>query len=246
MYNLFFGIGIICGILMFYHLCKKEEIPTKNVDSILILLVIALLAAFVSSALFDNLVHGRFKSDEGFFSGFTFYGGLLMSSFIIVIGCFIVFKDSLKVYRMLNILSVCLVLGHAFGRIGCFLGGCCYGLETNSIFGFVFPVYDINGLVVDHHKVLPTQLYESVFLFVLFVFLYRDLKNAFIKYLIGYGTFRFLLEFLRGDERGVLFTNILHPSQFVSMLLISTGIVLLILKKKNVILKNTSVPDLPP
>ena len=234
MYNLFVGIGIVSGILMFYHLCKKENIPSKYMDNIILLLVISLFTGFFSSAAFDNFVHGKFNVIDihTFFAGFTFYGGFIGGFVTILIGSFILLKEGNRIYQLLNILAICMILGHAIGRIGCFLGGCCYGISTDSILGVIFPIYDVNGSVTSYSKVLPTQLYEAGFLLVLFAFVYNRRERAFTYYFMGYGVFRFLIEFIRGDNRGILIIDTLQPSQYISILLILIGVVLLIWRRR--------------
>jgi len=120
---------------------------------------------------------------------------------------------------------VCAVLCHAFGRVGCFLGGCCYGRETNSIFGIYYPMPHINGAIEVSTKVFPVQIYESLFLFALFALVYKKTNNAIVKYFFGYGIFRFGIEFLRGDDRGL--TVLISPSQWISLLLILSAIIIL-------------------
>ena len=131
----------------------------------------------------------------------------------------------------LNIIIIGIVIAHSLGRVGCFLAGCCYGKETTSILGVTFPkgstAYFLLG---PNHSVLPTQLIEAVFLFLLVIVLLIIKKHQVVTYLFSYGIFRFILEFFRGDDRGSLF--ILSPSQWLSIGLIITGIILLI-KKPN-------------
>ena len=104
-------------------------------------------------------------------------------------------------------------IAHAFGRIGCFLAGCCYGKETDSWIGVQFPHL--------HEKVIPTQLIESGFLFLLtgillVLILVFNFKYTFIVYLGAYSVFRFIIEFFRGDPRGN-FLGIFSPSQVWSI-----------------------------
>ncbi len=92
------------------------------------------------------------------------------------------------------------VLGHAIGRVGCFLNGCCYGKPTDLWCGVVFPGQS--------HPVLPTQLFETIGLTILFLILRRLQSSALLRqsgrlfgsYLVGYGLLRFVLEYLRGDQ----------------------------------------------
>jgi phosphatidylglycerol:prolipoprotein diacylglycerol transferase len=128
--------------------------------------------------------------------------------------------------KMLDILSVGMPLGHAIGRIGCFLEGCCYGRPADSFIGVMFPPDSAAGC--SGVKVLPTQLIESFFLFLIFfVILYLSKRKKitgqlFSFYLVTYGILRFIVEFYRGDSRGSI--SALSTSQFISIFAIITGI----------------------
>ena len=115
-----------------------------------------------------------------------------------------------------------IVMAHGFGRIGCFFAGCCYGVPTDSFLGVTFPGHS--------HAVHPTMLYEAAFLFILFgVFTFLlfkyDFKHNMSLYLVSYGIFRFLLEFIRGDHRGELL-GFISPSQTWSALMVVLGVAL--------------------
>ena len=80
-------------------------------------------------------------------------------------------------------------------------------------------------------KVHPTQLYEAAFLLLLFgvcslLYLKWNFRHGLSVYFIGYGCFRFLLEYVRGDDRGKLFGT-LSPSQFWSLVMILIGVALI-------------------
>ena len=136
-----------------------------------------------------------------------------------------VFED----YRLIDIMSLvpcCVLVAHAFGRLGCFFAGCCYGKETDSPLGVQFPHLP--------NPVHPTQLYEAAFLFVIFIvmliLLFRyNFRHNMSVYLISYGIFRFLIEFVRGDHRGELVAAI-SPSQFwsIPMVLLGVGLIFLL------------------
>jgi len=84
------------------------------------------------------------------------------------------------------------------GRLGCFFGGCCYGVETRLPWGVVFPM-------IDQHPRHPNQLYEATFHLVMATVLFWMLKNGNLKgqlikfYFLAYFVFRFLTEFLRPE-----------------------------------------------
>jgi phosphatidylglycerol:prolipoprotein diacylglycerol transferase len=135
--------------------------------------------------------------------------------------------------------AVGIPLAHAFGRIGCFSYGCCYGRPTNSWIGILFPPDSPAGILGT--KVIPTQLVEASFLFVLFFILkflntHKKFNGQIISvYLISYGIFRFVIEFFRADPRGNVF--FLSISQFISIILIGLGIFLWLRHAKKITLK---------
>ena len=132
-------------------------------------------------------------------------------------------KDITHKARLVDMISIapcCILIAHAFGRVGCFFAGCCYGKPTDSFLGVQFP-----GM---SQKVHPTQLYEAIFLFALFTLCYllywkKNFKHNLSLYLVVYGIFRFCIEYLRGDDRGQLI-GMISPSQFWSILMIVGGV----------------------
>jgi len=214
---------------------KKDGFSHRDTNLLLLFLAIGLAAALFSSYLFDAVFH-YLNGEEFAFESITFIGGLIGGA-VTFIGLvwfgWISHRKDLQ--KIMNSLIPGVVLAHAFGRIGCFLAGCCYGIPTQSFLGMVFPFGESAGV-----KVLPTQLYESIFLFILFFFLSKTPKikgKEFSVYLIAYGAFRFVLEFFRGDNRGSLFSFIPgtyadypSPSQYLSILLLGIGIFLFLKK----------------
>jgi hypothetical protein len=119
-------------------------------------------------------------------------------------------------------------MAHAFGRIGCFWGGCCYG-QPYEPFGVIYPYgsrpFEKFGAV----PVFPVQLVESLFLILLFlVCIFIIKKNLIAPYLTSYGIFRFIIEFCRGDDRGIIINPALSPSQYISALMVIMGLIILI------------------
>ncbi len=161
-------------------------------------------------------------------SSMTAITGLAGGAGVFIIGYFVYGRRRYgpRFIEVLPIAPACMVIAHACGRLGCFSAGCCYGQPTTSWLGLRFPHLD--------HAVVPTQLIEAGFLFLLFALLYhlavrRDFKQTFVVYMVGYGLFRFCIEFIRGDERGALIGS-LSPSQTLSLLLVagSVGVYFLI------------------
>ena len=153
-----------------------------------------------------------------FSGGFVFYGGLLGG----LAGAWLFCKQRRTSFATLGRdLVPALPLFHAFGRVGCFLAGCCYGIPSPVPWlGVVFPAAAIEA--PSGVPLLPVQLYEAVGCLLLFLLLDHLLRQGWpgdrllALYLALYAAFRFLLEFLRGDAaRG--FLGPLSTSQVLSL-----------------------------
>ena len=173
--------------------------------------------------------------------GFVFYGALIGGLGGVAIYAL---RKKLPFFSLTDYFIPALVIGHAFGRIGCFFAGCCYGMECVSPISIVFPT---GGAAPAGIPLLPTQLMESAFLFLLCAFLVWRLtkKKPFGTvsgwYMVLYGVWRFTIEFFRSDERG--FVGALSTSQFISIFVFLGGVALLLLVKFGVLKK--TVFDLP-
>lgn len=223
MYGIMIAVGILCAFGTLYLYAKKRNVESRFVDFIFYNGIASIALGFGSAALFQAFYNYLDNPERGFRigSGMTFIGGLIGGVLVFLIGYFIFRRRyETRLYQVVSALPCSILIAHAFGRIGCFFAGCCYGKPTDSILGVQFPDLD--------HKVHPTQLYEAAFLFVLFavclwLVLKKDFKHNLSVYLIAYGIFRFLIEYLRGDERGEFVTS-LSPSQFWSVLMVVAGI----------------------
>ncbi|MDF2544388.1 MAG: prolipoprotein diacylglyceryl transferase [Herbinix sp.] len=159
--------------------------------------------------------------------GFVVYGGIIGGIFAGFLFCR---KEKLNFLQYFDLVMPSIALAQGFGRIGCFLSGCCYGVETSSPFGIIFhdSLHAPNGV-----RLVPTQLLSSGLDFLNFFILInlakRVKKDGQVAgfYLIFYSAGRFVLEFFRGDLiRGSI--GKLSTSQFISVFLfiIGCGIVL--------------------
>lgn len=172
-------------------------------------------------------------SDQSFwhnllYGGAVFYGGVLGGAAGLLIVClvkhyeFLVFSD---------LFVTLLPIGHAIGRLGCYLNGCCYGSHYDGIFAVDFMV---NGIKT---TVFPTWFFESGFCFALFIYFQLVHKNNATGnrtaiYFISYSIYRFLVEFMRGDEiRGHI--GFLSSSQIISLFILLLGIYFLYVSLKD-------------
>lgn len=198
-------------------------------------LVIALIGGFAGAFLFDAFSQGVAITFNNLNKiGLTFFGGLLSGLFLLIISLRLL---SIPVLPTLNLLAQPFCIAHIFGRLGCFMAGCCFGSPTSSITGVVFPT---DSLPHQHYheliRIHPTQLYESAFVLLVFIFLITSkYKHPFYFYIIAYSVFRFLVEFLRSDNRGlILHQDLFSPSQVISLatILVCTGLLLISFLKK--------------
>lgn len=228
MYGIMIGVGVMAAFLILSFYCKRAGVSQKFSDFFFYNGLLSVAVGFGSASLFQSVYDYIENPSKGFRfgGGITFIGGLIGGVIFFLLVYFIVRKriDG-KLSQMLSIVPCCITVAHAFGRIGCFFAGCCYGKATDSFLGVKFPQLA--------YKVHPTQLYEAAFLFLLFaVMAYlvfcKGFKHNMSVYLICYGIFRFLIEFLRDDHRGALVAG-MSPSQFWSVLMIVLGIVLIFL-----------------
>ena len=182
--------------------------------------------------------HGLWDIIVYSFGGFVYYGGFIGAACALLIYTRV--KKSLRPARdgLLDLYAVLVPLFHAFGRIGCFLGGCCYGIE--SAFGFTVHNNHLNPSINDVNR-FPVQLLESgcnfmIFFILLYLFNKRIMEKRLIYiYLLIYPAVRFSDEFLRADTyRGFLWG--LSTSQWISILLFLFALIMLPIKSKK--LKN--------
>jgi len=239
-YGLMISIGVVCMVLVMFYYFRKIKLNDALIDRLIIATAIGGLMMYFSAMFFDALWHNLDTWHEtGKFTwewwGITFSGGLFGGVIAYFIAYWFLFKNQrYNIIYYFNFIITGVVIAHAFGRIGCFLAGCCYGKETTSWLGMNYPVKDIiGGVYKDYAKVYPTQLFESGFLFILFAVLFFGIKKHQLRiYLMSYGTFRFILEFFRGDSRGNTIFGVLSPSQFLSVIMIILGILLIFFEDK--------------
>lgn len=220
----------------------------------LILAWLGLLIGFLSAKLGFAF---QYPSTAFLSGGFVFYFGFLGASTAFIAWAFL-FKKPLLQWA--DFLVFPLLIAHAFGRVGCFFRGCCFGLKLPEVYHASLGSFMLTRV--------PVQLFESVGLLFIFIFLRKN--NSFLKgnaaflksntqpnndhqdnnyspgmtaftYLIAYATLRFFLEFFRADPlRGYqrFFGLELSTSQW-------TALVLMIVACSLVIIQRTLRPGLP-
>jgi phosphatidylglycerol:prolipoprotein diacylglycerol transferase len=178
--------------------------------------------------------------------GLAYYGGYI---FAVAFGLYYVRKHRMPAGRTGDLSAPAISLGLFFGRMGCFLNGCCYGKETTSRWGVVFPRGSIAWraqLDAGHisafdaaRAVHPTQLYEAVACLAISAILYlvvRPRKRRDWDVMAGlavlYGLARSVIEIFRDDDRGVFLGGYVSTSQIISIPLIAFGLYVLLRNRR--------------
>lgn len=238
-FQLMIFFGVIAFYLTFRLTCKAEGIG-KITRARLFSVCLFGIAVLGASAFFFNSLFHTIENKKLSIGGITWLGGVVVAFPVTILLIHkLVPKAKGRALYYFSLLIPGIVIGHAFGRMGCFLGGCCYGGVTDSIFGVSFPegssaahVYPaVSGRSL---KVFPTQLFECVFELLLFIVMMLSRKKTkgynIEIYAVSYGIFRFLIEFLRGDNRGATGIGV-TPSQLLSILLIISAFFLILFRK---------------
>lgn len=163
--------------------------------------------------------------------GLTYYGGFIFAFLTTYVFCR---RNKLPIWRVGDLYGYGAALGLFWGRMGCWLNGCCFGKVTSSPLGVVFPGQSAAwrqqvkaGLLAagssGHLPVHPTQLYSALLnlgIFFVVYFWVRPRKRfdgqVFWTFVLLKAVTRYLVEFLRDDERGV-FLGIVSTSQLISI-----------------------------
>ena len=239
MYSLCIEVGVFFAVLVLFYDCKQKNVLWNDaviigVTGIVIgfagAKLLYVITAYSPHEIGKIIFEGRLEYISN--GGFVFYGGFIFGIIGALIGARIS-KSKLMVYE--NVLVKLIPLVHAFGRVGCFCAGCCYGRPIRTGFGVVYtnPASDAPCGI----KLLPVQLYEATFNMLLFaIMIFIDKKKPSNKillpvYLIGYSIERFIIEYFRYDEiRGRFLC--LTTSQWISAGLFVVGILVIFVRRK--------------
>ncbi|MBQ0026549.1 MAG: prolipoprotein diacylglyceryl transferase [Lachnospiraceae bacterium] len=203
--DLAFNLGIICVI--------------SGVLGAKILYWITIIPQFVKDFM------GTLKNSLS--EGFVVYGGVIVG---ILVGLIICLKHKKNFFRYFDVAVIAIALGQAFGRVGCFLAGCCYGVPTDSWIGITFPA---GSFAPSGVPLVPVQLISvaaNLLHFGILLFCSKKFKTpgrVGALYVILYSIGRFIIEFWRVEP--TVGSTGLSNSQFISVITLPIGIILMIL-----------------
>lgn len=233
-YGLMIGIGYVLAVLIGGYRTKKLGLSEEDFTNIAICV---LIFGWMGGKILFILVNIRSFIQDPLpllgSEGFVVYGGIITGILSIFIYCKI---KKLPFLTYMDMMAPAVAINQGFGRIGCFMAGCCYGKPTDSHFGVVFPE---GCLAPAGISLIPTQLISAAFDLAMAVFLiavtrklkYRGMISG--LYLMMYGVGRFIIEIFRDDvDRGMI--GALSTSQFLSvfMVIFAAGYLYFVYKNK--------------
>jgi len=186
--------------------------------------------------------------------GLTLYGGIVAGT---VVGLWMARRQGLPAWRVADSLAPSIALGTAFGRVGCFLNGCCYGRPTHLPWGVVYPPDTYPGLEFGATPIHPSQLYFSLDGLLLFVLLWSVRKRftvpgqLFWLFVALYALTRIPLDFTRAYEPTSVVTHLgnldITESQVMSFVLALFAVLMMLrLKRRASATPTAAVAATPP
>ena len=243
-YGIMIAMAFLVGLWTAIRRAPRENIPGERIgDIVLWLMVGGILGArvvYVATYWKDEFANGPlseiFMIQHG---GLVYYGGLMGA---ILAGFIYIRWKKLPMWKVADVLAPSIALGNFFGRVGCFLNGCCYGHPTQLPWAIRFPNQSSawfqqyqQGLVGKSDPSLPvhpTEIYDAVnnvLLYLLLAWLFRRKKfdgQVFATYLVGYAVTRTFMEYFRGDYPSDHLHYGLTPGMLVSIPIFIVGLAL--------------------
>lgn len=232
LYSILIAVGVIVCMVFIRLQADWRGLKAKLQNLVLFNTIAAVVlgygAAVLLQAFYNYMAKGKFEIVNS--TGSTFYGGLIGGTAMFIIIYFVagrfLYPDGYHArhFRTVSDLApAAITVAHGFGRLGCLMAGCCYGAKCDAWYCV--------EMVNLGYKVVPVQLFEALFLFglsaVLLILFKKGKKYEMPIYMMTYAVWRFVAELMRNDYRGATVVDFLTPSQFISVLLLAGGLILL-------------------
>lgn len=236
MYGVMTALGYAAAI---WYCLKRRHILGLSKDQVLDVIFYLIIGAAIGGKLFFIIFYWQdFAASVGLDKiryGFVFLGGFVGAC---VAGVYILRRMNIPLFRAADFFVQAVPLGHAIGKIGCFLAGCCYG-KISHVHALSVKFTDPHCLVPQHlHGVglYPVQLIESAISFCLFLVLYKlsNMKHKagtiLAAYMIGFGIIRFTAEFFRGEDE--IYILGITQNQITALALVAIAIIFILWRDK--------------
>ncbi|MBQ1310705.1 MAG: prolipoprotein diacylglyceryl transferase [Blautia sp.] len=233
-YGFMLAVGVLAGYFCTTVRARKIGVDVEQAFG---LVMWCLVFGFVCAKLLFFLTEWEYFLQDPvsciihFSDGFVIYGGIIGGIVGAALYCR---RQKLSFLKMLDLALPSVALGQGFGRLGCFLAGCCYGRETEGPLAVVFHDSEFAPSGV---PLVPTQIFSSILDFLHFFLLLSIARKknrdgvVGAAYLLFYSAGRFILEFFRGDlERGSV--GFFSTSQFIAIFTFLAGGLLLVFLRR--------------
>ena len=234
-YGVLLAAAYLLGLQFALVRARKRGLdPNRVMDLGIWIIVSALLGAKLLLLIVEWDTYGRSWSDLLTLvrSGGVFYGGLIAA---VIVALWYLWRHRMPVWQVTDVFAPGIALGHVVGRMGCLFAGCCFGKPAAVPWAITFhSEYAARNVGTPLNVPLhPTQLYEAgaelLILMVLLAFERRGRPfpgRTFWAYMLLYGISRFIIEFYRGDSRGMI--GMFSTSQFLSVVIVPLSIIMLV------------------
>lgn len=220
---------LICLLLF----SRRMKLMGSTFEQSTVMAVAIMLCSLIGAFFLHRLIAIVDDASASEESGFVLYGGIIAGAVSCILLCKI---KGMNFWKVMDEIASLVSLGQGIGRVGCFVSGCCYGKQTN---GLLHIIYNHPGSRAPQGiPLIPVQIYEAIFDVLLFLFLSYGLKKertlhlTSVLYLLLYSTFRFIIEFFRGDAvRGIW--GGLSTSQWISLMFLPMILFFFVRLRKN-------------
>ena len=233
-YGVLLAASYLLGLRLAMTRAKKRGLDSNRVLDLGIYIIIAALVGAKLLLLVVDFDQFR-RSPADLFSlvraGGVFYGGLLLS---VAVAFWYMNRHRMPFWTTCDVFAPAIALGHVTGRLGCMAAGCCYGKPTDVPWAIIFtnPLAAANVGTPLNIPLHPTQLYEAGAELLILVLLLATEKRwrpfagrTFWAYMLLYAISRYVIEFYRGDPRGMVLG--MSTSQFISLILAPLSLAML-------------------
>jgi phosphatidylglycerol:prolipoprotein diacylglycerol transferase len=236
-YGLALAVAFLVGTWLSLREARRKGLDE---DAIVYVILVALVASIIGARLLYVLEHiAEYRRSWGsvlavWQGGLTLYGGVAAGT---VAGLWMARRSRLPVWATADAVAPSIALGTAFGRVGCFLNGCCYGHPTDLPWGVVYPPDSFPGIEFGAQPIHPSQLYASLAGLVLFGILWAIRKRLTVNghlfwiFIVVFAVLRILLDFTRAFEPGAVVGKIgpmdVSESQFISLAMVMFGLLMI-------------------
>jgi len=219
-YSILYTLAFLLSIYLFWIELKRRG---EKFKIFMLMSITMLLSGFGGAKVFYILINVSLRDfledpvNAMISSGRIYHGGFIFS---VLIAFLVVRLTKRNFWVMADSAAPALAIGISLGRIGCFLNGCCLGRPTNLPWGVKF--YGIDSSI--NLSLHPAQLYESITMFFIFLFLWRTREKnqprgyIFSIYLLAWGVERFIIEFFRITTPSPFFS--LSVAQVISLVMV--------------------------